>query len=248
MNRVMSQSSFSTFDSANGTIGVRRWDGEASSPSCVLIHGVDGSSEAWATVATGVAGRRALIAIDLRGRGGASMQGPWGVDAHAADVAEFLATLDGPVTLVGHSFGGHVAARVAADRPDLVDALVLVDGGPPRLIPESMTAAELADGALSNIVPNLEAKGASVEAVTADFHSMVGEERAARPIFDVAVTISLLRAELGVAPTLPPVVPDAIVTEMRDAGLVFDESVIGEATHFSVLGDHSSAVVEALTR
>ncbi len=176
------------------------------------------------------------------------MEAPWGVDAHAADVAEFVATLDGPVTLVGHSFGGHVAARFAADRPDLVDALVLVDGGPPRLIPESMTAAELADGALSNIVPNLEAKGASVEAVTSDFHSMVGEERAARPIFDVTVTISLLRAELGVAPTLPPVVPDAIVTEMRDAGLVFDESVIGEATHFSVLGDHSSAVVEALTR
>lgn len=219
----MSQSSFSTFDSANGTIGVRTWDGDSSDSTCVLVHGVDGSSEAWAPIAAEVDGRRRLIALDLRGRGGASMSGPWGVDAHAGDVAEFITTLGEPVTLVGHSFGGHVAARVAADHAGLVDALVLVDGGPPRLIPDSMSPAELADGALSNIIPNLGAKGASEEAVTADFHSMVGEERAARPVFDVSVPITLLRAELGVAPALPPVVPDAIVAEMSDAGVAFED-------------------------
>ena len=35
---------------------------------------------------------------------------------------------DSPVTLVGYSFGATVAAQLAADRPDLIDRLVLVAG------------------------------------------------------------------------------------------------------------------------
>ncbi len=222
----------------------------------MLIHGVDGSSESWSTVADAIVRRGTedpggdalqLVALDLRGRGSADMDGPWGVDAHAEDVASFLATLEEPVVLVGHSFGGHVAARCAADNTSLVEQLVLVDGGPPRLIPEGMTAQALADGALSNIVPNLEAKGVSADAVTADFHSMVGDERAARAVFDVPQPIDLVRAELGVAPTLPAVVPDVVVEEMKAAGLTLADQVVAGATHFSVLGDHSAAVVEVIS-
>jgi len=33
----------------------------------------------------------------------------------------------GPVTVVGHSFGGAIALTLAATRPDLVAALVLLD-------------------------------------------------------------------------------------------------------------------------
>jgi pimeloyl-ACP methyl ester carboxylesterase len=41
-------------------------------------------------------------------------EGPYGIGAHAADVAALIeAEAPGPVTLVGHSFGGAVAALVA---------------------------------------------------------------------------------------------------------------------------------------
>ncbi|HET6966113.1 MAG TPA: alpha/beta hydrolase [Acidimicrobiales bacterium] len=48
---------------------------------------------------------------------------------YAEWVAEFLETLgaEGPALVVGHSFGGGVAIRLAHDRPELVRGLVLVN-------------------------------------------------------------------------------------------------------------------------
>jgi pimeloyl-ACP methyl ester carboxylesterase len=54
------------------------------------------------------------LAPDLRGHGRSVREGPYGIGAHAADVAALVeAEAPGPVTLVGHSFGGAVAALVA---------------------------------------------------------------------------------------------------------------------------------------
>jgi len=54
------------------------------------------------------------LAPDLRGHGRSVREGPYGIGAHAVDVATLIeAEAPGPVTLVGHSFGGAVAALVA---------------------------------------------------------------------------------------------------------------------------------------
>lgn len=65
------------------------------------------------------------VAPDLPGFGASGPPAAaWGADGYAGAVAP-LCTEDGPVVVVGHSFGGKVATALAATRPDLVSALVL---------------------------------------------------------------------------------------------------------------------------
>jgi pimeloyl-ACP methyl ester carboxylesterase len=73
-----------------------------------------------------------VLALDARGHG-RSERAPLDVspDARAADVCFQIERLScGPVVLVGQSLGGQTALLVAAERPELVRGLVLVDAGP----------------------------------------------------------------------------------------------------------------------
>lgn len=83
----------------------------------VLLHGMGANAAVWERLLPLVArtwdGR--WLAPDLRGHGRSAREGPWGIGMHAADVAALIAAEPpGPVTLVGHSFGGAVAALVAS--------------------------------------------------------------------------------------------------------------------------------------
>ena len=58
---------------------------------------------------------------------------PWAnLDTHIADVVAAAATVQGPVVLVGHSYGGMVITGVADRIPERVDALVFLDAVLPR--------------------------------------------------------------------------------------------------------------------
>ena len=67
-----------------------------------------------------------LLAFDLPGFG-ASPEPPaaWSTADYAELLAEALGELDRPPVLAGHSFGGRVAVRLAAARPEAVRGLVL---------------------------------------------------------------------------------------------------------------------------
>lgn len=69
------------------------------------------------------------VAVDLPGFGGVNPEPPeaWGAAEYAGWVEPVLDddAVDGPVVVVGHSFGGRVAVHLAARRPDKVKALVL---------------------------------------------------------------------------------------------------------------------------
>jgi pimeloyl-ACP methyl ester carboxylesterase len=66
------------------------------------------------------------VAFDLPGFGSSPEPSTaWGSEAYAVLVAEALATLGRPQVVLGHSFGGRVAVRLAARWPELVSGLVL---------------------------------------------------------------------------------------------------------------------------
>jgi pimeloyl-ACP methyl ester carboxylesterase len=105
----------------------------------LAIHGVTSSHVAWRTVARKLLGRvgACLIAPDLRGRGrSAKLPCPYGLAAHVDDLTAVLDHVGAEqAVMVGHSMGAHVAARLAAERPERAAAVVLADGGLPRLAP-----------------------------------------------------------------------------------------------------------------
>jgi lipase len=98
--------------------------GPADPPQVLAIHGLTGHGRRWETLATRHLPEIAITAPDLIGHGRSSWAAPWTLDANVAALAGLL---DGPAVVVGHSFGGAVALNLAAARPDLVRALVLLD-------------------------------------------------------------------------------------------------------------------------
>lgn len=91
-------------------------------PTVVLVHG------AWADTSSWDGEVKALRAQGYPVR---AISNPLrGLTADAAEVAAFLRTVDGPVVLVGHSYGGAVITEAAADSPN-VRALVYVDAAAP---------------------------------------------------------------------------------------------------------------------
>lgn len=87
----------------------------------IALHGWGRNRADWAPVLTGLN----ALALDLRGFGSAPPPPEaWGSEEYAKDLIPLVESLDRPV-LVGHSFGGRVAARLTALRPELVGGLLL---------------------------------------------------------------------------------------------------------------------------
>jgi pimeloyl-ACP methyl ester carboxylesterase len=99
-----------------------RWRVAGQGPPLVLIHGLSGSSRWWSGVLPTLAGRYACHLLDVP-RFGAALR----PDETADWLADWMDAAGlGNARLVGHSMGGAAAARLAARRPERVEALVLV--------------------------------------------------------------------------------------------------------------------------
>ncbi|WP_326669801.1 MULTISPECIES: alpha/beta fold hydrolase [unclassified Streptomyces] len=131
---------------SGGTLAALRWPAaDPEAPVVVALHGITANGLSWGAVARQLAGRVTLIAPDLRGRAGSSaLPGPYGIAAHADDVAALTEALGlGRVVLAGHSMGAFVAALAAVRHPDRFGPLLLVDGGVGFPAPTHLTPDEL---------------------------------------------------------------------------------------------------------
>jgi pimeloyl-ACP methyl ester carboxylesterase len=102
----------------------------------VVLHGWGAHIEAVAPILTALEGAPDLIALDLPGFGESEPpQQAWDVDSYARFMVHFLDELAVErAHLVGHSHGGRVSIALAADEPQRVGRLLLVDsaGIPPK--------------------------------------------------------------------------------------------------------------------
>ncbi|MBN3724814.1 alpha/beta fold hydrolase [Burkholderia sp. Ac-20379] len=98
----------------------------------MFIHGWTCDAHDWMWQLPHFERRYRVIAVDLRGHGRSTVTPPGTYrQAHyVADIESMLAaqSAGGKFVLIGHSMGAQIAARLAATRPDLVGAVVSIDG------------------------------------------------------------------------------------------------------------------------
>ena len=107
--------------------GLRLYAGGTGQP-VVLVHGLGGAASNWVLLSKPLSDSFRAIALELPGHGGSPMPTVGADIAWFADAAaDALRELDvRRAIVVGHSFGGLVAVRLALGHPDLVGGLLLV--------------------------------------------------------------------------------------------------------------------------
>lgn len=111
-------------------VSALRWggDGWSSPPPLVFVHGGSQNAHTWDT--TLMALGRPALAVDLPGHGHSDWRddGDYTPRTMADDVAVALRSLaDVPAVVVGMSLGGLTSMSLAANHPELVRSLVLID-------------------------------------------------------------------------------------------------------------------------
>jgi pimeloyl-ACP methyl ester carboxylesterase len=117
--------------------------GRPDDPCAVLLHG-NGAHARWfdALVPALVPGWR-IVAPDLRGHGESDWAEPprYAIENFGHDLGVVIDALaPGPVPVVGHSMGGRVVVWYAAERPDRVRGLVVLDSRMETIRPELASA------------------------------------------------------------------------------------------------------------
>jgi len=119
----------SRFADIDGPVHYVDFGGPRDAPRIVLVHGLGGSHLNWCLLAPRLAQHAQVVAIDLAGFGLTYPAGrATSVPANVALLDRFLHDVVGtPAVLVGNSMGGMVTMLQAAERPETVAGLVLVD-------------------------------------------------------------------------------------------------------------------------
>ncbi len=134
-----------------GEVELAIWRAGEGPDPVVCLHGITAQHRAFNAAARHLGPTRGLVGVDLRGRGDSDKpDSGYGLETHASDVVRVLDHLGlENAVLLGHSMGAFVALKTALAYPDRVRALVLLDGGWPRVetSPEEMTEEEKQEAA-----------------------------------------------------------------------------------------------------
>ena len=231
------------------------------SPPLVCVHGSLNDFRIWGCVLGPLSRKHRLICVSLRHFFPEHWDGvgnTYSIAQHVLDMIAFIEKLDaGPVDLMGHSRGGHIAFRVAQRRGDLLRRLILAEpggeldatldpeykGGPSLLLARFTTAADKiaagdVHGGLEYFVDTLEGPGRwqrlpplMKQGLIDNATTLIGQVRDDRPGFSKADAESIRMPTLfiGGAKTrgLLPKVLHTLAAHVPDAKV----AMIPNATH-----------------
>jgi pimeloyl-ACP methyl ester carboxylesterase len=173
----------------------------------LMVHGLGGNALNWMAVGPGLAKHHHALALDLAGFGQTPLfKRSAGVGANAELVRGFIdQVFDEPVTLIGNSMGGYISVLVAADYPDKVSRLVLVDPAVPgvhvrRPEPAMLgVAAALSVPGLAEILLDRRARMLGPEGLVKETLAAVCADpsRVTEDVIEAHVRITRERADLG---------------------------------------------------
>jgi pimeloyl-ACP methyl ester carboxylesterase len=107
--------------------------GNPDKPKMLLLHGGAQSAHSWDFFSLAMRDHFHIVALDQRGHGDSdwSDAGDYDTSFHVADIQSFTDTIGyDRFVLVGLSMGGRNAYSFAAEHPDKVERLIVVDVGP----------------------------------------------------------------------------------------------------------------------
>jgi pimeloyl-ACP methyl ester carboxylesterase len=110
-------------------INLAEWQGTGTPILC--IHGITANCRCWDTLAEALTPEYQVIAMDLRGRGQSDKPAKgYALEYHLKDINCLLDDLGlDRAVIMGHSLGAFIGLAFAAEYPERVDRLILVDGG-----------------------------------------------------------------------------------------------------------------------
>ena len=224
-------------------------ESHGSGPDVVLLHGWGASGAAMTGIVTALSSSFACHAVDLPGFGASPVPPTaWGVHDYARLVAGLMTEIGVPrAHFIGHSFGGRISIVLAAEHPDIVDKLILVDSAGVRPSRSTwrrtvLTLAKAGQGLLTprSLAPVRERlRAAARQRLGSDDYRSAGPMRDTfvkvvdedlRPLFPLVKAPTLL--VWGEHDEVTPIA-DARLMEsaIPDAGLV----ILPGAGHFSYL-------------
>lgn len=94
----------------------------------LAVHGITAHGLRFRRLAEQAWPQRRTIAVDLRGHGRSTYDGPWSIPQHVSDLIDTLDSLGlGEIDIVGHSYGGAIGLALLAGAPQLVRTLAMLD-------------------------------------------------------------------------------------------------------------------------
>jgi lipase len=137
-------------------------------PVLICAHGLSANHMSYQALANELSDDFTLVAPDHRGRGRSSnITGPWGMKAHADDVAAVMRYLDLKTVplMLGHSMGAFISAVTHHRYGERIDQLLFIDGGLPLFdrIPEGASPEDLVTSIVGPAMTRLNKEFSSVQ-------------------------------------------------------------------------------------
>jgi lipase len=122
--------------------------GDPTGAPVLAVHGITAHGRRFRRLAEEAWPERRTVAVDLRGHGRSTYEGPWSIPQHVTDLIDTMDSLGiGAADVVVHSYGGAIAVALLCRAPERVRRLVLLD---PAL---ALDGVEVSEAALAQFEP-----------------------------------------------------------------------------------------------